>query len=205
MPKATAKAATPDTITIPQMKRDQILVRIKGLTPLLTNRFSEKAIEDIERTQSHGPKGAKEPRDPQADFAAACHVIAPGLYGFPSAGIKKALVAAGFRFADEKGTVLRGIINIPQNIIPIEAPEPTMRTDPVRLANGKFTIAYRPEFFPWEMNVPVDFNSAMIGGAQILNLFQIAGFSVGIGSWRPECNGTCGQFTLADDVGEMAA
>lgn len=189
---------TDKTIQIPEIKLKSMVVSIMGTTPLLTNRFSERARKEIEDKQQHEAKGAREARNPEAEFHDAMHQLADGVYGFPSDGIKKALVAAGFRFADEKGTHLRGILNIPTAHVAIQASEPTMRSDPVRLQGMKFSIAYRPQFFPWAMDVPVVFNASMIGEAQILNLFQIAGFSIGIGSWRPENNGTFGQFTLSE-------
>lgn len=198
MAKPSGKS-TDKEIVIPQPKLQQMAIRIVGITPLLTNRFGEKAIEQIEVKQQHDAKGPREARDPHADFQAACHLISPGVYGFPASGIKKAFVAAGFRFADEKGTVLRGVLNVTQPLIVIEGPEPRMRTDPVRLPTGKFTIAYRPEFNPWAMTIPVVYNAAMISPAQILNLVQIAGFSVGIGAWRPETNGSFGQFSLDEN------
>lgn len=196
---------TEKTIVIPEINLQRMVVSIVGVTPLLTNRFSEDSIAKIKDIQEHAPKMAKAPRDPEAEFKAAAHVISPGLYGFPAVGLKKALVAAGGRFADEKMTHLRGVINIVGDLIPITAPAPTMRTDTIRLQGSKSSLAYRPQFMPWAMDVVIMFNAGIIGQAQILNLFQIAGFSVGIGAWRPECNGTFGQFALADQAAAMAA
>lgn len=184
------------TIEIPEIRLGTIMVGISGQTPLLTNRFGEKARQKIEDKQQKKAKGPKDARNPEEEFEDACHVISKGVYGFPAVGIKKALVVAGGRFADEKMTHLRGVINIMGDLIEIKAKPPKMRSDTVRLANGVTSIAYRPMFMPWEMDIPVKFNASIIGEAQILNLFQIAGFSVGIGAWRPECNGTFGTFTL---------
>lgn len=191
-------------IEIPAMNLKRMVVAIEGQTPLLTNRFGERAMEQIEAKQQKKAKGAKEARDPERDFADALHVIAPGQYGFPAVGIKKALVVAGGRFADEKMTHLRGVVNVMGDLIPIIAPEPTMRRDTVRLQGGVTSIAYRPQFMPWSMEIPIVYNASMIGEAQIMNLFQIAGFAVGIGAWRPESNGVFGQFTLKDSVAQAA-
>lgn len=184
------------TIEIPEIKLRTMMVGIIGQTPLLTNRFGEKARQKIEDKQQKKAKSAREARDPEEEFQDACHVISDNVYGFPAVGIKKALVVAGGRFADEKMTHLRGVINIMGDLIEIKAKKPKMRSDTVRLANGVTSIAYRPMFMPWEMEIPVKYNASIIGEAQILNLFQIAGFSVGLGAWRPECNGTFGTFTL---------
>ena len=80
-----------------------------------------------------------------------------------------------------------------------------MRSDTIRLKGLTSSMAYRPQFTPWAMDVPIVFNAGVIGQAQILNLFQIAGFAVGIGAWRPECSGTFGQFALRDAGAVIAA
>lgn len=192
-------------IEIPEIKLRRMVVSIEGQTPLLTNRFGEKARRSIEDKQQKKAKSAKEARVPEEEFLEACHRLQGGGYGFPAVGIKKALVVSGGRFADEKMTHLRGVINIMGDMIPIIGPEPTMRSDTVRLQGGVTSIAYRPQFMPWSMDIPVVFNASLIGEAQILNLFQIAGFAVGFGAWRPECNGVFGQFVLKDSVASQMA
>lgn len=192
-------------IEIPEPNLKRMVVHIEGQTPLLTNRFGERSIEMIEAKQQKKAKTAKEARDPDAEFREALHVIDGNTYGFPAAGIKRALVAAGGRFADEKMTHLRGVLNPIGDLIPIIAGKPTMRRDTVRLKGGITSIAYRPQFMPWAMDIPIVFNASMIGEAQILNLFQIAGFAVGIGAWRPESNGTFGQFVLRDSAASKQA
>lgn len=188
------------TIEIPEIKLDRMSVNVQGTSPLLTNRFGENAILSIENKQQKKAKGVKEARDPDAEFKEKLHVIREGVYGYPAIGIKKCLVVAGGRFADEKMTHLRGAINVLGTLIEIKAPPPTMRTDTVRLQGGVTSIAYRPQFMPWEMEIPIVFNAGIIGPSQILNLFQIAGFAVGFGAWRPELNGVFGQFVLKDTV-----
>lgn len=188
------------TIEIPEIKLRTMMVGVIGQTPLLTNRFGEKARQSIEDKQQKKAKGVKDARDPKEEFKDACHLISKNVYGFPAVGIKKALVVAGGRFADEKMTHLRGVINIIGDLIEIKADAPVMRSDTVRLSNGVTSIAYRPMFMPWQMDIPVKFNASIIGDAQILNLFQIAGFSIGFGAWRPECNGTFGTFTINENA-----
>lgn len=185
-------------IEIPEIRLSRMIVSIQGETPLITNRFGETKRKAIEEKQQKKARGPREARVPEEEFQDAMHVIREGVYGFPAAGIKKALVVAGGRFADEKMTHLRGILNIIGDFIEIKSSAPSMRSDTVRLRDGTASIAYRPQFMPWSMEIPIVYNASLIGEAQILNLFQIAGFAVGIGAWRPECNGTCGQFTLVD-------
>lgn len=74
--------------------------------------------------------------------------------------MKKALGAAGGRFADEQMTVLRGVLNILGDLLEIRAPAARMRSDRVRIDGGRTSsIAYRPEFWPWSIDVPIVFNA----------------------------------------------
>lgn len=203
----TAAAATPDAkmLEIPSINLKDMLVTIHGITDLITHRFGERAMQQMESKQQKEARGAKEPRVPDAEFRDALYVIDERneIYGFPAAGVKKALVNAGGRFTDEHMTVLRGVININGDLLPIatEGP-PHMRRDPVRLAGGVSSIAYRPAFSDWSMDVPVRYNASMISKEQVLNLFQIAGFSIGLGDWRPEKNGVFGQFRVGEALVE---
>jgi hypothetical protein len=194
-----AKSTAPKTIQIPEFNRGLLRIVIQGLSPLITHKFSEKAIRDIEKAQKKEAKVAKPPRNPEEEFLGGLYVIdeATERYGFPSAGIKKALVNAGGRFADEQMTVLRGLINIlPGDLVEIHGSKPEMRRDPVRLTGGTTSLAYRPMFREWQIGMDVRYNKGLTTPDQIANLFNIAGFAVGIGDWRPEKNGNFGQFEI---------
>jgi hypothetical protein len=191
----TAATTGPTVVEIPAPDLKQMTVTIKGVTPLITNRFGDLAMAAMEAAQQRKAKVAKAARDPKAEFEDAVYRADDG-FGFPAAGIKKAMVVSGGRFADEHMTKLRGLINILGDILPIRGAKPLMRKDRVRLASGTTSVAYRPMFMPWEIDIPLMFNATMIGEAQVLNLLSIAGFATGIGCWRPECNGVFGQFTL---------
>lgn len=190
-------------IELPTLTLGRVGVKIAGLTPLLTNRFGETAIREIEAAQQGKAKLKKEPRNPDAIYREAMHTVdkEQERFGFPTAGLMKALVMAGGRYADEKMTVLRGALSIEGSagyLLEILGPPPTMRTDPVRLRTGGWTIAYRPEFFPWEMDVTITYNGRVLQTEQVLNLIRIAGLSVGIGCWRPENGGTFGKFEIIE-------
>ena len=100
---------------------------------------------------------------------------------------------------DREVLAVAAFTSVEGELLPIRAPEPTMRTDIARLSNGNPDLRYRPEFWPWEIDVPVVFNDLMITEAQVVNLFYHAGFSIGIGDWRLESkNGRYGAFAVKE-------
>lgn len=197
---ATAKSAdSTKSITIPEVKRVWLDVELIGETPLLTNAFGEEAKQKVEDDQAGKPK-IKEHRDPVKDYQQSIYWLDDEhtRYAFPAGGIKRAMVSAGQRFAGERGTELMGAFSIPAEWVEIIGAAPRMRTDRVILAgvSRPMSLAYRAEFMPWTINVPIVYMAPFMTEAQVLNLLKLAGTSVGIGAWRLEKKGTFGQFTI---------
>lgn len=76
-----------------------------------------------------------------------------------------------------------------------------MREDMVRIAMGTADVRHRAEFLEWEVTVPVTYNASIISLEQLVNLFNIAGFGVGVGEWRPERNGINGTWLVKEVIG----
>jgi hypothetical protein len=185
---------------------------IKGTSPLIVHKFSEKAKKQIEDKQQKKAKGAKEARDPKSEYLAACYVMPESppagekkaRYGVPASGIKNALVSA-CRFVDGmQMTFARGAFHVMEDaggLVEISYDTMRMREDTVRL-NGPgspLDIRYRPEFTEWSLVCVVRYNAAAISPEQIVNLANVAGFSIGLCEWRPERDGSYGMFEVVTD------
>lgn len=190
------------TITIPAPDFREVVITIRGITPLLCDRYGERTMAMIEDREQHpNKKRPKEARDPDAEYRDCLYLIAeangaPATYGFPGSGIKKAIVSAGQRFLGETGTVLYGAISIPDELVALRGSEPRMRRDPRAIKGQRSSVIYRAEFVEWEMDVRVVFDGDILDEKQIFNLFAHAGAKVGIGNWRPEKKGIFGQFQV---------
>lgn len=198
---AVSQEAPSKQIHIPQFRRAFIEARIQGMTPLICHRYSERVMEEMQKAQGGAAKTKKAPRDPEREFQEAQYRLPDGQHAFPAIGIKKAMVLAGQRFGDEKGTELYGAFTIPGEFLPLEiAGEPRMRTDRVVLSGASRTasLAYRPEYSPWAIVVPIRFNATFISMDQVINLLTMAGESVGIGDWRVDKKGNFGTWEVAD-------
>ena len=83
--KAPAQSSAVNTLSVPALRKECILVPIIGSSPLITHRFSEKAKRQM-LDAMQGRKAPKEPKDPVAEFEAAKYKLDDGRQGFPATG-----------------------------------------------------------------------------------------------------------------------
>lgn len=172
-------------------------VPIIGVSPFLAHRFSEEAQESIAVAQSGAHRGKKPPRAPEREFELAQYRTPDDRHGVPAAAFKRAVVAAVRYVEGLTMTRVEGALQIPGSILPFaEHSEPVMQADRVVIGRGTTSIAYRARYDEWSVQVPVRFQEDVISPEQLANLFQIAGFSVGVGDWRPACKGSFGMFRV---------
>lgn len=194
-------------------------VKVVGLTPLLVHNFGAKAIKQILDKQTGEAKPMREKKNPFNEFMESLYVINPkripktkleaggewgycaDTFGFPASGFKKAMVTACSFVEGIPKTRVRGLIHIHGNILPIKYEKLVMRQDTVRV--GPFgrkvaDIRFRGEFHEWSVTLRIQYNKNAITPAQIGMLINNAGFSVGVGEWRPEKDGSAGTFAIGE-------
>lgn len=185
-----------ETISIPSIEVRTMRLRLIGDSPLISHAWSEKAKKQMLDKQMKKAKTAKEAKDPHQDYIDSMYVHPEGGYGFPCVAFKAAAVGA-CRFSDGvKMTEARGAFHVVGELAQIEG-EPNMRQDMVRIAMGTADIRFRGEFKKWAVELTISYNAAALSAEQIVNLFNIAGFGVGVGEWRPERDGSYGRFHVA--------
>ena len=69
-----------------------------------------------------------------------------------------------------------------------------MREDMVRIGMGTADLRYRGEFKNWATTLTIRYIPFAISMEQIINLFNVGGFSCGVGEWRPEKGGSFGMY-----------
>lgn len=197
-----AKTPSALTIELPRLDLRMITITLVGDSSLICHAWSHKAKAAMLDKQMKRAKTGKAAKDPQQDFEDSLYRMPGGGYGFPAVAFKAAAVSA-CRFADGvKMTEARGAFHVLGELVPIEG-EPTMREDMVRIAMGTADIRHRGEFRRWRATLNVRFNASALSPDQIVNLFNVAGFGVGVGEWRPEKDGSYGMFHVATE-GELA-
>lgn len=204
MPAKTTKPGAPkesppeQQIQIPSIEIGRLEIKLVGDSPLIMHKWSEKAKRAMLNRQMKIATQAKEAKDPEKDYEDSIYRDGDADYAFPSIAFKSAIVSA-CRFTDgTKMTVVRGAVHVEGEFVKIDG-TPAPREDMVRIAMGTADIRYRAEFENWRATVRVSFNKRTLSAAQVVNLFSLAGFGVGVGEWRPEKNGQFGRFHVATE------
>jgi hypothetical protein len=196
MASATQKATAPSAIAIPPIEIKTYSFRIEGDSPLITHAWSEKAKSIMLGKQMGVPSGKKEPKNPDQDYQAAFYRMPDDAPGFPTIAFKAAAVSAARQVDGLTMTFLRGAFHVIGELVAIEGTS-VMREDMVRVGMGTADIRYRPEFSAWAVNLIIRLNIRSMTLEQLIHLLNQAGFSVGVGEWRPEKNGRNGMFHVA--------
>lgn len=190
---ATSKATSVATVAIPEIKVNTLEVRLVGDSPLIVHRWSEKARKEMLDKQMGIPTPKKEKKDPERDYQECFYYLPDGRYGFPAIAFKAAAVDAATQLSGLTKVYLRGAFHVAGDLAVIEG-TPTKRQDMVRVGMGTADIRFRPEFKEWNAVFQVRYNVASLTRDQVIQLFDQAGFSVGIGEWRPSKDGAFGMF-----------
>tara|TARA_Y100000310_G_scaffold271175_1_gene285548 strand:- start:8616 stop:9224 length:609 start_codon:yes stop_codon:yes gene_type:complete len=196
--------------TFKKLPLEIVYLTIIGDTSLITNCFSERAKNVIERKQMQVPEDGKTPRDPEQNFLDSLYPLnsETGCYTFPAGAFKKLFIEAARCDKNIPMTKVKNAITIPAEWVDIVTgvpPDfipvpPNRRRDHVCLNRGTWTLAYRGEFKPpWRIVVPIRHNTTMLTMPQIGNLLQAGGAGVGIGAWRVEKDGIHGMFHVAQE------
>lgn len=203
-----AEPQTP-TIMIPRPNIQTFEAPVVGVTPLITHRWSKKAIEMIEAKGQKKAKGPKDAKNPEAEYNAARYISTEGWDGVPATAFKAAMVGAarqcdGLTMTEAKRLFFvepDGYDDENNGLVRIFG-EPQMHRAMVRVGMGVADVRYRPIYTPWRAVVKVRFNAGVISADQVVNLIQLAGMSEGICEHRPSspksATGTFGCFQIEE-------
>lgn len=190
----TSPAGGTQAIELPELSIQTMRITLIGDSSLICHAWSHKAKEQMLAKQMKKAKGAKEAKNPEQDFRDSLYPHPDGGYGFPAVAFKSAAVDACSHVQGVTKVEARGAFHINGELVKIEGKEPTPREDMVRIAMGTADIRYRGEFKQWRATIELRYNTNVLSPAQIVNLFNTAGFAIGVGEWRPQKDGSHGMF-----------
>lgn len=127
-----------------------------------------------------------------------------GKPGYPASGFQKAIIqmAKSPHLQGIDGTLVSGAVQVLGNIIPIKFKKQVKNVGWGKQSGrtGAPMKIIRPEFIDWSCELMIQYDASMINEDNIINLFNMAGFHKGIGSWRPGLpgGGNHGMFQVAE-------
>jgi hypothetical protein len=200
-PQKLADLGPPSTkaqlIIIPKMQIVQTTIEVEGMpgSELITHKWSEKAKQQMREKQMGLASSGKTFKVAEDDFNGARYLDAEGRDCIPALAFKNACVEAAIACGVFKTTVRKAFF-VRGELLPILSEAPRMREDMVRVGQGTADLRYRPAYVNWRCKVPVEYNTRLISLEMLVNLFDNAGYSVGICEWRPEKDGQSGRFRV---------
>jgi len=202
------KAAKQTEVTIPPMNIQSMEIVLVGDSPLVVHAWSDKAKKMMLDKQMKKAMPKKEAKSPEQDFIdslywystkpknATLADVEKADFGFPAIAFKAAAVDACSHVDGMTKVEARGAFHIDTDLVKVEG-RPTPREDMVRIGMGVADIRYRGEFRKWRVRLPIRYNANLISAEQLANLFEAAGFGIGVGEHRPQRDGSGGRFHVA--------
>jgi hypothetical protein len=185
--------------------------KLLGTAPLIMNRFSAKAKQELlfPATNKKNKAARQEhlKHDPLAEYRECMYrnrdASEPTLLHFPQGAFSKAMAFAALDVPGaSKAEILRlvSIQSLQVNIFGI----PHLGMDMVRSSNmartpDVRTRAYLPQ---WCCEITVSYAKTNIGPFGVMNLLAAAGHVVGLGDYRPQKGGAYGKFIVVDPNGK---
>lgn len=192
MPTAIKKVE-PTELAIPPLTIKNVVLHIVGDSEVITHNWSEKAKREMRDKQMGKAAPRKAPKVPEEDYEGAFYRLPDGTPAIRTISFKTAAVDAASQLKAMTKVYLRGAFHVIGELVAIQA-EPYMREDMVRVGMGTADLRYRPGFPDWRVDLPVRFNPNAITLEQLVHLMNQAGFSCGVGEWRPQKDGPFGMF-----------
>jgi hypothetical protein len=217
--KSQPETANPAAVEILPPQSTTFEVHIIGITPLMVHRWSEKAKREMRDKQTKGIKAKKELKIPEQDYQDAMYRDpTTGREGFSAPALRAATVDAATFVETVSMKYLKGSIFVEPDFrdedgtpcVLIDG-KSVMREDMVRLSGIGSTadLRYRPIYEPWGMRLRVQYDAGLLTPNQVVNLLNRAGFSIGIGEWRPSSpkgkSGTFGRFRVVSKAEYLEA
>ncbi len=193
---------TDTEIKITPIRLATIELRIRGTAPLIQHAWSKKGRDMLRMSAAERRKIPKTERNPEEEAKAATYFTSDGTYAIPAMGVKSAMIAVAHKDLGFPKTVIRKAVRFhTSEEIPMEASDPLIREDIVRVGNQQADIRYRPEFRDWAAVIRISYDTEALNPQDLVNLVDRAGFAVGLGEWRPERDGEFGTFEVDREFG----
>ena len=170
-------------------------VIIKGITPLLVNRFHEEAQD----TATSGVHTRKERPTPDEDAAMRLYPKNGTGETIPAENLRQSVIAASSRTKIGRRsatTDTAAAIYIFPEMLPLSGEWHTDSRAVVIPATRGRILRHRPMFNEWSVSFDLQIDVDLIDAQTIKKILEDAGVFVGLGDFRPARKGPYGRFQV---------
>lgn len=223
-----AQSATPDTgktaVSVVQIKppnMQRVEIEITGTAPLMINRFSQKALNqmaDKQKAGSQAGKGVKrEAKNFDDVFEGARHISRQGWDGIAAGAFRNAMISAcrlvGFKMTLAKLSLFVEADGYDRDdstpLVRIIGGAPERSIMPARNATGVVDLRIRPQWLEWGAVLRIRYDADQFSATDVVNLVMRVGQQCGIGEGRPDSKMSAGigfgTFSVAQETEKLAA
>lgn len=194
---------------------ETIHVTIEGTTPLLMNRFTDAAAQQLAggtSTVMVGNKGT-----PREQAEKKLYVDEHGVLHLPGTNIFRALIDAGIfhkagrsKITTQKSSLVPAAVALVELTCPIKGPDgdPKWEVDSrsvVIPSTGGRVMCHRPRVDAWRVSFTLEIDTSMFTAQLVRQLLDDAGKRIGLGDFRPVRKGPFGRFVVVKWQSEKAA
>jgi hypothetical protein len=194
-------------IQILEVKEGQFKVTVRGRSPLILNRMSEKARHELLM-----PKGRKTAADkasslkhnPLEEFRASPYTLRgddePTLIALTAVTFKAAMGTAALDLPGARKSEIGRLLFVEGDYVPVFG-EPQLLMSIVRSADMNRTPDVRTRCIlpEWAATLTITYNMVKLREPNVANLLAAAGVTAGVGDWRPEKGkGSYGRFDVVE-------
>jgi hypothetical protein len=185
----------------------QVKTTIKGITPILCNRFTDAAAMSVPGGKANGaklvisgdkgtPRDQAEPKLYMDDKERPC---------IPGPNIFACIIEAGkfhkvgkSKLTTQKSSLIPGGVTVNDILCKIKSRKPwevDSRSGVIPSTGGRVMI-HRPRFDEWETTFTLDVDTEMFDTNLVRQLVDDAGKRIGLGDFRPARKGPFGRFVV---------
>lgn len=193
-------------LDIGELKIARTTAFLMGVSPLVMNRFSKKAREELllgTVRKNAAEKADTLKHDPVGEFRSSIYTNrdpkTPSFIHFPADAFKDAISNAAKDIPGATKAQIDRLVNVHSMQVNVFG-VPQLYTTMVRSADINRTPDMRTRaIFPrWACKIDLSFVSTLLSDRQVLHLLAAAGMIVGLGDGRPERGKSYGRFELVN-------
>jgi len=191
------KVSTDKIIIEPiQTATASITVGMASKMGYISHRLDPSVVTEFTKRE-RGETGRKKLRSLDDEYESCFYYTNDDEYGVPVGAFFKGMLDAATDLSIAK-TQIKRAVRLLGDIVPLRYDKVIRREDLVKRAgiNGTPDIRHRPEFMEWECDIHILYDVNVITLDTIANLIDRAGFTSGIGDWRPSSPKSPGTFGM---------